>query len=36
MTLAEIAKITGGRLLGPDRPIGHAIWSDSRKVESGD
>jgi len=36
MTLAEIAKVTGGRLLGPDRPVGPAIKSDSRKVDPGD
>ncbi len=36
MTLAEMAKVTGGRLLGPDRPVGPAIKSDSRKVDRGD
>ena len=36
MTLAEMAKVTEGRLLGPDRPVGPAIKSDSRKVDRGD
>ncbi|MGC9371876.1 MAG: UDP-N-acetylmuramoyl-tripeptide--D-alanyl-D-alanine ligase [Thermovirgaceae bacterium] len=36
MTLSEAAGITGGRLLGKDRPIGPALRTDSRKIETGD
>jgi len=36
MTLSEAALVTGGRLLGKDKPIGPALRTDSRKVETGD
>ncbi len=36
MTLSEAAEITGGRLLGKNRPLGPALRTDSRKVENGD
>ncbi|MGC9490452.1 MAG: UDP-N-acetylmuramoyl-tripeptide--D-alanyl-D-alanine ligase [Thermovirgaceae bacterium] len=36
ITLSEAAVITGGSLLGKDRPIGPALRTDSRKIGKGD